>query len=183
MGERSVEFGFGLVGGLLGFFGAVFALILGGIMGLLQIAGASDVSNLAYVAIFFAGMGIVGSALVRDKPKLGGILMVISALGGVVFIGFYYILAFILLLTAGLMGFIKKSSAEKNNKEIKKVKWLLCLIMSIVFGSLGVDRYLMGKVRTGVLKLITAGGLGIWWIIDIILIATKHKYKGVKWVE
>ena len=183
MGERGVEFAFGLIGGIIGFFGAVIALAIGKIGGLLQVAGASDISTLAYVTIFFAGVGIVGSALVRDKPKLGGILMIISAIFGAILIGFYYILAFFFLLTAGLMGFIKKGSEEKNSKEIKKVKWKLCLIMSIVFGILGVDRYLMGKIRTGVLKLITVGGFGVWWIVDAILIATKHQYKGVKWSE
>ena len=70
----------------------------------------------------------------------------------------------------------------KNKKEVK-VNWVLCLIMSVIFGSIGVDRFLMRKVGTGILKLITFGGLGIWWLIDVILIATKHKYQGVKWVE
>ncbi|MBU2612259.1 MAG: TM2 domain-containing protein [Nanoarchaeota archaeon] len=65
----------------------------------------------------------------------------------------------------------------------KKVNWVLALVMSAVFGSLGVDRFIMGKVGTGILKLITLGGLGVWWLIDLILIATKHKFKGVIWVE
>jgi len=65
----------------------------------------------------------------------------------------------------------------------KKVNWLLTLIMSILFGSLGVDRFIIGHVGLGILKLITAGGCGIWWIIDLILIATKHKFEGIEWVE
>ena len=64
----------------------------------------------------------------------------------------------------------------------KKVNWVLTLVMSILFGALGVDRFIMGQVGLGILKLITFGGCGIWAIIDIILIATKHKYKGVEWV-
>jgi TM2 domain-containing membrane protein YozV len=64
----------------------------------------------------------------------------------------------------------------------KKVSWVVVLIMSVVFGSLGVDRFIMGKVGTGILKLITFGGLGIWWLVDLILIATKHKFEGVQWV-
>ena len=65
----------------------------------------------------------------------------------------------------------------------RKVNWLLVLLMSIFFGSLGVDRFIMGKVITGILKLITFGGLGIWWLIDVILIATKYKFKDIQWVE
>ena len=64
----------------------------------------------------------------------------------------------------------------------RKVNWVLTLIMSILFGHLGVDRFIMGKIGTGVLKLITFGGLGIWWLIDLILIAVKHKYEDVEWV-
>ena len=65
----------------------------------------------------------------------------------------------------------------------RKVNWVLVLVMSVVFGSLGVDRFIMGKVGTGILKLITFGGLGIWWLVDLILIATKHKFEGVQWVS
>ncbi len=65
----------------------------------------------------------------------------------------------------------------------RKVNWVLVLVMSVVFGSLGVDRFIMGKVGTGILKLITLGGLGIWWLVDLILIATKHKFEGVQWVS
>ena len=75
------------------------------------------------------------------------------------------------------------SSKHGQMREVKKVNWVLVLIISIIFGSLGVDRFLMGKVGTGILKLITLGGLGIWWLIDVILIATKYEYKGIKWVE
>ena len=65
----------------------------------------------------------------------------------------------------------------------KKVNWVLALVMSILFGQLGVDRFIMGHIGLGILKLITFGGCGIWWLIDLILIATKHKYEGIEWVE
>jgi len=65
----------------------------------------------------------------------------------------------------------------------RKVNWLLTLLMSIFFGSLGVDRFIMGHVGLGILKLITAGGCGIWWLIDVILIASKHDFKDIEWEE
>ncbi len=50
--------------------------------------------------------------------------------------------------------------------------WLVALLLSIFVGSLGVDRFYLGKVGTGILKLVTLGGFGVWWLIDVILIAT-----------
>jgi TM2 domain-containing membrane protein YozV len=46
------------------------------------------------------------------------------------------------------------------------------LILSILLGGIGVDRFYLGYVGLGIVKLITGGGFGIWWLIDIILIAT-----------
>ncbi len=65
----------------------------------------------------------------------------------------------------------------------KEVNWILALLMSLFFGSIGVDRFIMGHVGLGILKLLTGGGFGIWWIIDVILIATKYKFSNVKWIR
>lgn len=46
------------------------------------------------------------------------------------------------------------------------------IILSILLGELGVDRFYLGYTGLGILKLITAGGFGIWWLIDLILIIT-----------
>ena len=68
-------------------------------------------------------------------------------------------------------------------KQTKETNWVLVLIMSIIFGAIGVDRFIMGHVGLGILKLITFGGCGIWWLVDLILIATKYNFEGIKWVE
>jgi TM2 domain-containing membrane protein YozV len=79
----------------------------------------------------------------------------------------------------------KKVSVKKSSVyvHVREVNWVLLLVMSIIFGWIGVDRFMMGKVGTGILKLITFGGLGVWWLIDLILIATKYQFKNIKYVE
>ncbi len=52
--------------------------------------------------------------------------------------------------------------------------WFVALILSIFVGIFGVDRFYLGRVGTGVLKLLTFGGFYVWWLIDIILIATDN---------
>lgn len=55
------------------------------------------------------------------------------------------------------------------------------LLLSFFFGVFGVDRFYLGHVGVGLGKLFTFGGLGIWALIDFILIATKNvkDYQGV----
>lgn len=48
------------------------------------------------------------------------------------------------------------------------------LILSILLGELGIDRFYLGYTGLGLLKLFTFGGFGIWWIIDIISIAAGN---------
>ena len=49
---------------------------------------------------------------------------------------------------------------------------VVALVLSIFLGELGIDRFYLGYIGTGILKLITCGGFGIWRLIDLIMIAT-----------
>jgi TM2 domain-containing membrane protein YozV len=53
---------------------------------------------------------------------------------------------------------------ESNKSRIAAL--LLCLLLP----GLGIHRFYVGKIGTGILYLFTAGGLGIWYLIDLIMI-------------
>ena len=48
----------------------------------------------------------------------------------------------------------------------------MALLLSFLVGYLGIDRFYLSHIGLGVLKLITIGGLGIWYIWDLVMIAT-----------
>ncbi len=49
--------------------------------------------------------------------------------------------------------------------------WLVALLLCFFLGVLGVHRFYVGKVGTGILQIVTFGGFfGIWILIDFILI-------------
>jgi TM2 domain-containing membrane protein YozV len=61
----------------------------------------------------------------------------------------------------------KKQSSDVSSK------WLTVFLLSLFLGELGVDRFYVGKIGTGVAKLLTAGGCGVWWLIDWIMILAE----------
>ncbi|MFB6341213.1 TM2 domain-containing protein [Saccharicrinis sp. FJH62] len=58
-----------------------------------------------------------------------------------------------------------------NPEQKSDRNFVAMLLLCFFLGSLGVHRFYAGKIGTGILMLITIGGLGIWTIIDFIMIA------------
>jgi TM2 domain-containing membrane protein YozV len=51
--------------------------------------------------------------------------------------------------------------------------WTVTLILAILLP--GIDRIYTGHIGLGILKLVTCGGFWIWWLVDIILVATGKR--------
>lgn len=62
-------------------------------------------------------------------------------------------------------------TAPAPQAQPEQKEFLVALLLSIFVGSLGIDRFYLGYVGLGIVKLLTAGGCGVWTLIDIILIA------------
>jgi len=82
--------------------------------------------------------------------------------------------------TADLIKF-KEVIKEMNDQELLALSGTdfkdptVSLVLSIIVGQLGIDRFYIGDIGAGVGKLLTLGGFGIWWIVDMFTIQKKTK--------
>ena len=67
---------------------------------------------------------------------------------------------------------IENKSAQRGNPVMGNKNKLTAILLSIFTGVLGIDRFYLGYTGLGVVKLLTVGGLGIWALIDLIMICT-----------
>ena len=60
---------------------------------------------------------------------------------------------------------------NQTNSHISDKEWLVTILLCFFLGIWGIHRVYVGKIGTGILMIFTLGGLGIWYLIDLIMIA------------
>jgi hypothetical protein len=58
----------------------------------------------------------------------------------------------------------------RDQRALSHKNWHTALLLSILLGFFGADRFYVGRPGLGVLKLISFGGYFVWWVIDVVLL-------------
>ena len=70
-----------------------------------------------------------------------------------------------------------EESRQKWLRELTKTKkesdknWGVAFLLALLLGYFGIDRFYLGYVWSAILKLVTFGGFGVWWMVDLILLS------------
>ena len=58
-----------------------------------------------------------------------------------------------------------------HDHETSEKDWLVTLLLCFFLGGIGVHRFYVGRIGSGIAMILTLGGLGIWVLIDLIIVA------------
>ena len=64
---------------------------------------------------------------------------------------------------------LQKEKLLNSSTTTSTTDWLTLFLLTFFVGVLGVHRFYVGKIGTGFLMLLTLGGLGVWFLVDLIL--------------
>ena len=62
-----------------------------------------------------------------------------------------------------------------RKKRPKPRSWWVALLLSLFLGSFGADRFYIGRTRSAIIKLVTLGCFGVWWLTDFVLVASDWR--------
>ena len=61
-----------------------------------------------------------------------------------------------------------------NDEAVSDKGFVPAILLCFFLGFLGIHRFYVGKIGTGILMILTLGGLGIWTLVDFIIIVTGN---------
>ena len=67
---------------------------------------------------------------------------------------------------------LQKEKLLNSSTTTSTTDWLTLFLLTFFVGVLGVHRFYVGKIGTGFLMLLTLGGLGVWFLVYLILVVT-----------
>lgn len=67
---------------------------------------------------------------------------------------------------------LQKEKLLNSSTTTSTTDWLTLFLLTFFVGVLGVHRFYVRKIGTGFLMLLTLGGLGVWFLVDLILVVT-----------
>ena len=67
---------------------------------------------------------------------------------------------------------LQKEKLLNSSTTTSTTDCLTLFLLTFFVGVLGVHRFYVGKIGTGFLMLLTLGGLGVWFLVDLILVGT-----------
>ena len=64
--------------------------------------------------------------------------------------------------------------SRPSSTSVTEKRLLPAILLFFFLGIFGAHRFYVGKIGTGILMLCTLGGLGIWWLVDLIMMVTGN---------
>lgn len=65
-------------------------------------------------------------------------------------------------------GVFQPDTAQQSSSV--NTRWLVAFLLCLILGVFGIHRFYLNRVGSGILMLITLGGFGIWYLIDLIIL-------------
>ena len=106
--NRTGEMILGILGGVFGILAALFVGFVGGLGEALGVFGYERLYQVAAAGLLLGVLAIIGGAIVNKNNKAGSGLMLISAILGLVALGLFWSLSFILLVVGGILALRSK---------------------------------------------------------------------------
>ncbi len=78
-------------------------------------------------------------------------------------------------LSARLRTKPKGGPKPKRGRRPPPRSWRVAFLLSLFLGPFGADRFYLGRTRSAIVKLVTLGCFGVWWLSDLILIAGEWR--------